>query len=47
MYNEPLLEVSILGTTHTFKQNEGETVAEFKVRLQDYFDREDINIQVV
>jgi len=48
VYEEKVLfSVSILGTNYSYTQEKGETVADFKVRLQKYFDDNNLNIQIV
>lgn len=42
-----LFSVSILGTIYYYTQNKGETVDDFKIRLQKEFDDNNLNIQVV
>ena len=42
-----LFSVSILGTNYSYTKNKGETVADFKVRVQKDFDDNNLNIQIV
>jgi hypothetical protein len=42
-----LFSVSILGTNYSYTQKKGETVADFKIRLQKDFDDNNLNIQIV
>ena len=44
---EPLLTIEVLGIPHSFTQNQGETVSDFKVRVQKEFDSKGINIQII
>lgn len=46
MEDQGLLTISILGTPHYFTQGKEETVAEFRIRVQKYFDDNNINIQI-
>lgn len=43
---EALFSINILGTGHSFTQKEEERLEEFKTRVQQYFDKEGINIQI-
>lgn len=47
MMEEKLFTISILGTNYSYTQNKGETVANFKVRLQKDFDDNNLNIQII
>lgn len=47
MTEEALFSVSIQNTIYSLNQERGETVGDFKTRLQKYFDDNGLNIEVV
>lgn len=44
---ESLLRIGLSGVPYSFTQNQGETLNEFKLRVQKEFDIKGINIQII
>lgn len=44
MEHESIFTISILDSIYSLSQNKGEPLEEFKIRLQEYFNKNNVNI---